>query len=569
MNILDPEQRRSRMNLLEERASLFESLRAAGRLTGDQMAVYVSDLKELARLKRVDRSERDLLYFMYEYFSDERNPENEQNLIPAGTRIEDAPGFHQELCDILNVVSGTEITKRIAWAAPRGHAKSAYLSNCFPIHQIVFNKRKYILIISETESMAQKFIEYISLQLKFNKKLREDFGEVLSPRKQLNERDNTQAFLTATGILVQSASIGKQLRGARNGAYRPDLVILDDIESAKNTNTPELREKNLHWFNSVVMPIGDPARTAFVYMGTIVHGSGLLPSVLNRADFDSRIFAAIQHPPERQDLWERFEEMYRDQENEARLEEALAYYYEHQNEMDKGVKVLWPSRFSYCKLMMEKVNVGSRAFSSEFMNNPIDEESQIFKPSAFTYFDYAALKDERGRDLPLDYYTAWDVAMGKNKRSDFNAIVTVARDRRTGVIFVVDAWAKKCPAHEALNVGIEKMKRYRPKVFAVETVQAQYDFFRQLRERMPKERIYYTKLKGITSKAKKEERIESLEPLVEAGVLRFMRHMRLLIEQLEQFPSADHDDLPDALQMAVDLCGGGRRRTYYKKPSGL
>lgn len=119
------------------------------------------------------------------------------------------------------------------------------------------------------------------MQLKFNQKLRDDFGEMLS-----------------------AASIGKQLRGKRNGSYRPDLVICDDLESSKNTNTPELREKNIHWFNSVVMPIGDPDRTTFIYMGTIVHGSGLLVSVLKRADFESRIYSAIVNPPDREDLWQ-------------------------------------------------------------------------------------------------------------------------------------------------------------------------------------------------------------------------------------------------------------------------
>ena len=106
--------------------------------------------------------------------------------------------------------------------------------------------------------------------------------------------------------------MGKQLRGKRNGSYRPDLVICDDLESAKNTNTPELRDKNLHWFNSVVIPIGEPEKTAFIYMGTIVHGSGLLVSILNRADFESRVYSAIVNPPDREDLWQEFETVYRE-----------------------------------------------------------------------------------------------------------------------------------------------------------------------------------------------------------------------------------------------------------------
>ncbi|QGG47644.1 phage terminase large subunit [Heliorestis convoluta] len=554
---------------MEERCRLIGSVQDQYGLDKKMQDQYIADMKELFRLRRIERAESDVLSFIYEYFSDDLNPENDQNLIPAGTSYEQAPKFHQELCNLLRTVSIDNPTARIAWAAPRGHAKSAYLSNCFPIHQIVFNKRKYILIISETDSMAKKFIEWISLQLKFNQKLRADFGEILSERKSMNERDNQEAFLTRNGILVEAASMGKQLRGKRNGSYRPDLVILDDLESAKNTNTPELRDKNLHWFNSVIMPIGDPAKTAFIYMGTIVHPRGLLPTVLQRADFESRIYSAIVSYPEKEDLWEQFETICRNPEKENRLEEAMNFYKTNQSEMDQGVEVLWPGRFSYARLMTEKINIGSRAFGSEFLNNPVDEESQIFKPSMFTFFDYGDLKNDQGRPLPLDYFGAWDIAMGKSNRSDYNAIVTIARDRKTGILYVVDSWAKKCPAHEALNVLVDKVKKYHHRVFAIETVQAQFDFFRQARERLASEGVYTTKLKAVTSRTKKEERIESLEPVIEQGILRFMRHQRLLLEMLEQFPNHDHDDLPDALQMAVELCGNGRRRTFHKKPLGL
>lgn len=565
IDVLNSYVRQAHIERLTERIELFDQLKSKIGLTKDETETQLADFKELAKLKRIDRSERDTLYFMYEYFSDARNPDNEQNLIPAPVDLKDAPTFHADLCQILNVVSTKELNKRIAWAAPRGHAKSAYLSNAFPVHEIVFRKRFYILIVSETDTASKKFIEWISGQLKYNKKLRDDYGDLLNEQKRMNEKDNQEAFLTTSGILVEAASMGKQLRGKRNGSHRPDLVILDDLESQKNTNTPELRAKNLHWFNSVVMPIGDPDKTAFVYMGTIVHPKGLLTTVLERGDFDSRKFAAIIEPPTRTDLWDKFEEIYRDPDNDNRMDDAIRFYVENRYDMDDAV-TLWTTRFPYYKLVMEKVNIGSRAFGSEYMNNPIDEESQIFKPSMLTFFDYPNIKDIERR---FDYFGAWDIAFGKNRRSDYNAIVIIGRDRQTGILYVVDAWAAKCPAHIALDMVVEKLLKWRPKVFGIETVQAQHDFYRQLMEILPKKRIYTTKVKPLQPKGNKEARIETLEPLVEAGIIRFMRTQRLLLEQLEQFPTADHDDLPDALQMAVDLAGMGKRRTWHKKPTGL
>ncbi len=561
--------RRERINLLTKRAKLINKARKKGKANNKDLEQLLNDLQELESLKRIERCQEDILQFMYEYFSDDLNPDNEQNLVPAGVKITDAPEFHRELCDVLNVVSNVDPASRIAWAAPRGHAKSAYLSNCFPIHEIVYRKRKYILILSETDSSSKKFIEWIANQLKFNEKLREDFGDILSPSKRLNDKDNQEAFLTKEGVLVEASSIGKQLRGKRNGPYRPDLVILDDLESQKNTNTKELREKNIHWFNSVVIPIGDPERTAFVYMGTMIHKHSLLSHVLNRSDFHSNLFTAIIEKPERQDLWDEFEQILRNQEDPDRQDNAIKFYEQNKLEMDKGVKVLWDGRYDYCRLMIEKANMGSRAFNSEFQNNPIDEEEQIFKPEIITLYDWHELYFEDGRNRPLTYFGAWDIAMGKNNRSDYNAILIVARDRSTGIIYVVDAWAKKCPAHEALEEVINKLRKYRPKMFAVETVAAQHDLYRQLRQRLPKEGIYGTRLKPVMNRTKKEERIESLEPYFENGALRVHRTQRLLREQLEEFPNGDNDDLPDALQMAVELAARMGRRSYYNKPAGL
>jgi len=530
----------------------------------------ITDVKtRFEYLTRVVTSHDSTLYFMYEYFSEERNPDNEGNIIPAGVTIDDAPDFHEMLTNTLNTLSNDEITKRIAWSVPRGHAKSAYLSNMFPVHQVVFGLRRYIIIVSETLGMSRKFVEWVGDQLKHNAKLRADFGELQNTAEARDLKDNADSFETTNGCFVQASSTGGQLRGSRYKSYRPDLVICDDLESSKNTNTLELRNKNEEWFNKIIMPIGDVTRTAFIYMGTLVHATGLLPHVISRADFDGKMFSAIVSEPENMELWDTFEEIYRNQENPNRLEEAMNFYYDHMDEMNEGARTLWNDRFPYHKLMMEKVNIGSRAFGSEFLNKPVDDESAIFKSHYFQYFDDKDLYDAGGRPLPLDVFGFWDVAVGKNAQSDYNAIITIGRDRRTGTIYVLDAWGKKCPMHEALRIAEQKIEFYGHKIFGVETVQAQFEMYRQLRERLTKRGLYKTRVKSVLPRGKKEERIMQLEPLFEGGTIRLKKNQRLLIEQLQQFLSHDNDDFPDSLASAVDLAGGNRRRSFFQKPTGL
>ena len=534
---------------------------------------YAPDIAVLERTYRICRSAYDVLFFAYEYFSDDRNPENDSNLIPAGCSPENAPDVHKELCLMLDGIAWDNHSGKVCYSMPRGHAKSTFVSNVFPIHQCYFDcatdgGRKYILIISETEDLSTKFVEYINSQLKFNKKLREDLGVIMNESKFDNKKDTGMEFVTTKGTMVRAAGMGKALRGARNGAYRPDLVILDDLESMANTNTKELREKNLHWYNSVIEPIGVEGRTAFLYVGTLVHGNGLLPDILTRIDYESRKYAAIVQEPDNMELWMHYCEILDDKTDEEREAKADAFYEENREEMDKGWKTLW-SRWTYSALMKKKSTLGTKAFNSEYMNIAYDPDSQIFNEDNIIFFDDRDLIDQWGRRIPLDIYGFWDLAVGKgNKRDDYNAVVIIGRDKLTGVMYVLDAWSAKVPAHKALAVAEQKIAEWQPRLFGVETIQMQYEFYRQLQENIMKHGLYSTRLKACNPKAKKEDRIQILEPLFETGYLRLKRSQRLLLEQLLVFPQGEHDDLPDALASAVDLAGKTRQRTHYIKPEG-
>lgn len=73
--------------------------------------------EERKQCERITRCWGSTLEFMYEYFSDEKNPENENNLIPEGINIFDAPKFHEELTGYLDSYHADPI-QRIAWSVP-------------------------------------------------------------------------------------------------------------------------------------------------------------------------------------------------------------------------------------------------------------------------------------------------------------------------------------------------------------------------------------------------------------------------------------------------------------------
>jgi predicted phage terminase large subunit-like protein len=514
-------------------------------------------------------------YFTYEYLSDDGNPDNEDNIVrnaddgtPHDAFADIAP-IHAEFFTLCDHVDHVERNARLAIAAARGHSKSGMFSNAFPLHQIAYRKRRYILEISETDGLSKKLIGWINKQLKFNEKLRADFGPLLFERNNLNEKDNEEAFITSSGCLVEASSSGKQLRGKRHGSRRPDLVIVDDPSSINNEGTKEAREKLIHWFNSVVVPIGTKA-TAIILVGTMVSATGLLNHVLKRRDFESSFHGAIVSEPDNPQLWERYCEIYARADDPA---EADAFYEANREAMEAGVILAWPWRWTYRALMHEKVNMGNRAYNSEFRNLAFSEDEQFFFPDTYGYYRY---EYEHGRRyirygdlrIPLSELTisgAWDIAQGKNARSCYNAVLTVGRHEKTGYIFVLDEYATKEQPHKIIDVIIDRIREYKHAVFSVETINAQHEFYRQLQERLRVDGLTRTRINDIKShKSGKEERIEALEPLLHNKTLILNAGHTMLIDQLSQYPHGDYVDSADALQMATENVARAKKRAGTK-----
>ncbi|WP_077603624.1 phage terminase large subunit [Oceanobacillus sojae] len=547
-------------DLEEEKALLVKLIEQGNAIEVDIVRLeYVLD--ELERVQRVHRGEYDVLYFTYQYFSAEDNPDNDSNLIPIGQHYLNAADFHRELCSILDSVTKGEVVTNLAYSVGRRHAKTAYLSNAFLCHQVVYRRKRYIVEVSETTDVAGDFITWTRHQLKFNEKLRDDFGELLNPRSTMNELDNKYEFITSSGTKVTAKGVGTQMRGLRYLSVRPDLFILDDLESQDNTNTPEMRAKNLHWFRAEMLEaLGFGGMC--IYMGTIVHYDSLLNHVINkRKDFTSRKFPAILSWADNEQLWEEWRSIYNADDPKAKAN-ADAFYEANKDELTAGTSVLWDEMYSYKYFMEKREEMGARAFNQEYLGNPVDEESQIFNPENFRFFDEEDLENEQ-----LTYYAAIDLAMGKSARGDYSAIITLAKKPDSQVVYVVDAYLAKIKPDEFMQEIIKRTFHYQYESLAVESQQFQEWFSDKLGEEL-QARGYpaHTRLKQVKQKMRKELRIEALEPEINAGRIRFKREQRLLLEMLELFPNHNHDDGPDALADAYKIARetGGKVRTVKR-----
>lgn len=511
-------------------------------------------LDDLEKVKRVHRGEKDVLFFALEYFGEEFNPSNDSNLIPKGVNYENSADFHKELCETLNDVSTRKNKKHIAQSTARGSAKSSYLTNIFATHQLVYRLRKFTVIVSQTTDSASVFLSWNSYQLKFNNKLINDFGRLLHERPSANELDNRNEFITTNDYKVTAKGLQTQLRGLRHKESRISLILVDDAESRDSTNTAELINKSKEWFKDDMMPALTEDGTV-VYLGTILCYDSLLDYVIReRKDFSSRKYPAVIEWSERDDLWEEWRQIYREDRDDS-VERAHEFYKDNEFEMTKGTEVLWEARWSYYDLMVIREDNGARSFASEYQGDVTDVERQLFKPEYFHYFS-----DRDIENMDLEYYCGVDAALGKEK-GDFTAIVTGARNKATGVVYVVDVFMARVHPDIMIERVIELALKYQYEALGVEAVFALEYMADKLADEL-QNRGYpgHARVRKIKHRTRKELRIESMLPEIQSGRIRFHEKYRDGDEmlQFEMYGSgARQDDFPDATNMMYSTASMG------------
>lgn len=453
--------------------------------------------------------------------------------------------MHLELFDTIQRAVESGVPDRIVRAAPRGNAKSTIISFVTVLWCALYHKKHYILLISDTSSQADTFLMAIKHEFEENKLLSNDFGNLFGAVW------NTSDIILSNDCRITALGAGKRVRGRRYRQYRPDLIICDDMENDENVMSADHRKKTKDWFTKALSKAGDENTDIFV-IGTIIHYDSLLASLLKNPIYDSKIYRAViswSNSPK----WDQWEALITNLDDKDRIETAKQYYLEHEQEMVEGTQVLWEIKEDYYNLMVQRVADGPAAFSSEKQNEPLADDDRYFLPQWIQFYED---KDLQGLELFTVGFV--DPSMGKTG-GDFSAIISLGADPN-GYVYVLDASIARRHPDIIINDVILKNDIFRYKFFGVETNQFQ-EYFKDSMQKKLKEmaeidkKKSVLKLKEVHQYSDKTLRIQSLQPDIKAGRIKFKRDQQLLIEQLVNFPSASHDDGPDALEGAMSLLG--------------
>jgi predicted phage terminase large subunit-like protein len=421
---------------------------------------------------------------------------------PETGRFIEPAEFHRELYTIL-------LTERFAAiAAPREHAKSTVVSVIFPLYCICYKLRRFIVLIGDTQPNAALQLAAVKEELETNAKLREDFGDLVGDKKW-----DVNDCRTSTGITIVARGAGQSMRGLRYRQYRPDLVIIDDLENEESVDNPETRDKLMKWFKGTVMSLGKSAQIFAV--GTILHFDSFLSNLLDPEKF------------------KRF----------------IKRRYEAVDDEWTPESVLWAAKWDLESLKLKSEDVGSIFFNQEFRNRPISADTQVFQEEWIIRHAYRREELQQKAFTRVTYY---DPAISLKKRADFFASVTLAIDDK-GFLYVERSEGVKLPYIKQKEFILNRYDEELPVVVGIEN-QAYQDALKQEMDEQSRVTGRYINIVGVPNLTDKFLRISSISSLVENGTIRFCLDgtQKTLIQQL-LFLGKIKDDQADALQGAVQL----------------
>lgn len=422
------------------------------------------------------------------------------------------PNKHPELhTDMLALMVSDHKLKAIA--VPRGHAKSTIIGFLLTLYRICFQERKFIVIVSDSEDKAKAFLMRIRAELEFNTALIRDFAP---QGKGLKSTDWAKTdFITSTGIRILAKGAGQSIRGELHLDSRPDMIVLDDIETDLTAGNEDLLNYIL---TNVVPSTNRRGKYDVCYVGTIIKDMSVLHQMIINPEWCSA-------------KWEATDE----------------------NDEMIAPDLLPRSEYLAQKSMYKALGKMS-LFYAENHNNPmVADQDATFRQNYFQYFEEKDLNKDA-----LYYYIAYDPAMpervGKRGKADRTAIIVLAVDQNKNW-YIVRVYANRDTPSKNRELLFNLVKKYNPRKVWMETIAAQRSMYLEIKEEMARKSIKFSFEEIPSHSGSKEARIEQLQPLYEAGLIYHNRNDNEITElerELLLFGRTPHDDRSDTLSFFLN-----------------
>jgi predicted phage terminase large subunit-like protein len=457
--------------------------------------------------------------------------------------------FHFELAAELDRLV-LERDQKVVVVIPRGYAKSTITTFLKALKSICEGTERYILIGSKNEKLASKYLNDIKKELEENELLRKDYPTAC----EVGAAWNSERIETGNDVCCEIYGKGSGVRGRKYKQYRPSLIILDDPQETDDVNSPTVRENDIEWMKRSLFPVGDTGTNIFV-VGNDLHVQSMVGWCTRNSEFKCIKYSAIEVMPTRMDLWDEWEQRYISCYSKEDKVAIKQFYLEHQTEMDSGAKILWPEKESLYDLMSMRAS-GHAAFDAEKQNNPRDPSRSEFESAWFPEQNPSLWYDTLPTDIHKVVIGYNDPSLGKKAKSrDYSPILTGHFVPEHGCMYL-ECDVRKIAVTTLTDSIIDWHKAVHYDFFGIESNGFQQLLSEELYAKLMEQGIALPIAEVQHYGVQKNTRISSLSIWLKRGFLRFKRncpYTRILLQQLQDHPFADHDDASDALQGLIKL----------------
>lgn len=431
---------------------------------------------------------------------------------------------------------------------PRGAAKSTLGALAWPLRLAVEGREPYIWIVSDTMDQAHGHLENIKAELIGNAELAAAYPESVGRGPVWREN----SLKLVNGVAIEAFGSGQRIRGRKHGSYRPSLIICDDLQNDQHCESAALRDHSRRWFHSMLLKAGNK-ETNVVNLATALHSDALGLELTRTPGWTSRVFRAIERWPDNMSLWSEWESIFADLERPDSVSAARQFYDEHRAAMDAGAELLWPEEEDLYTLMCMRVESGRPAFEREKQGSPVNPELCEWPES---YFDATIWFDDWPREFQVKTLVLDPSKGSESRHGDYSALVMLGVDCQ-GVLYVEADLARR-PTPQMVTDAVECYRQFQPDVFGIEANQFQDLLAPAVSAEFMRQGMLARSPYLLTNTVNKQVRIRRLGQYLSLKRIRFKANSpstRLLVQQLKEFPLADHDDGPDALEMAIRIAG--------------
>jgi predicted phage terminase large subunit-like protein len=421
----------------------------------------------------------------------------------------------------------TSPNKFVAIAAPRGHAKSTVITVAYTIANIVCRQKRFVILVSDTETQSAFFLGNIKKHFTDNKSLIEAFG--IRRLIKDTENDIIVEFDDGTEARIVAKGSEQKLRGLNWNGTRPDLIVCDDMENDEIVLNKDRRDKFKRWFLGALLP--SRSRDGVVRLiGTVLHMDSLLENYMPRTYDKRTLFTALsEKSPPNSSQW-------------------VSAKYRANPSVDDFSLVLWPGYRDAEWLRNEQKGYRDQGlgdvYAQEYLNQPIDDSNSLFRKS-----DFSAMRDDdRGRNK--NYYISMDLAVTTKNVSDYSVFVVGATDE-SNRLHIVEIVRERLDSHQLIGRMMQLNKKYNPSFMVMEKGQIASSIYPMIKLRMIEENNFFS-MHMIASMTDKIQRSQSIRARMRSGQVKFDKEAEWYLgleQEMIRFPRDRYDDQVDAMSL--------------------